>query len=178
MNIAAEKKTSLRRLDPAFYGEFVLCLDTGCVLRSQTGRLVCNEYGIPAIAAALGDVSSQHFKGYVPESAVQTLQKYQFRVQKEPIQEVTEEMAWKAGTIVIYDSTFLHRHPFIDPYDPRVHILAVPDVSDFMNPAAYGEAIKATRVATLNFIRVRFPDRYNGGRPLRTRRGQVFANTL
>src|SRR5262245_8039676 len=109
---------------------YVLCLDSGGVLRSQVAKYTLNLFGIHAIAAALGDVSTQYFQGYVPERVIGAAKDTLMFIAKARIQEVTEDMAKNARRILVLDSRFLASRPFISPDDPRLDIQHVPDVPD------------------------------------------------
>lgn len=139
---------------------FVLCLDTGSVLRSHAAKEMLRYMGVWSIAAGLGDVSNQYFQGYQPYAVLKAIRESMPGAMPGPIQEVNEKLASSAKCILILDSKYLYRHPYIDPNDPRVFIKEVKDVSNFKDADTYSSAIKEAMYSTYKFANENLPEKY------------------
>jgi protein-tyrosine-phosphatase len=139
----------------------VFCFCDGNAFRSRVGKLMLNRNGVPAISAAVGDITKQHNKRFPPPSTLSFLsdagspqgELRMFRA--EPMRMASELMVACAAHILAYCPADHLKH-LIDLSDPRLHLLYTPDP---VTPRDYRQTYDQVVRCTADFFHKHYPDR-------------------
>lgn len=130
---------------------FVLCCDSGGVLRCRVAAEMLNNAGISAVPVALGDIRKQKLQGEVPPHIVAFFQMLGFDVYRQEIQAITDELIGKATHfLVLCGLEMLAAHMNID--DPRIYHDEVQDVARIGDIDDYYRAAWDVMDRTLKFM--------------------------
>lgn len=154
MSVELNDSTELEGVTPE-----ILFLCTGNVLRSQTGEMFSRLSGVPALSAAVGEVSKQHYQDTVPPHIVGLFWKLGLdnEIRGKRIKGVNEEMLAQVKHIVAFCSPEeLARHPLIDMNDPRLHLRQTPDPDG--HPEKYLEVVASICHSVHDFLEEYFPN--------------------
>ena len=142
--------------------KFVLTLCIGNAFRSRLGKKVLNGLGVPAISAAVGDITMQRNRVLPPDSVMQFMNDRHPSsggvlpiFQAEPMRIVTELMVASAAHVLAYCDPE-HLNHVIDLSDPRLHLLYANDPT---TPDDYHATYEQVVSGTVKFFHKNFRDR-------------------
>ncbi len=141
--------------------ELVVALCDGNAFRSRIAKKVLNYLYIPAISAAVGDITKQKNKILPPKSAMSFMSHYGYPsgdlpiFRAEPMRIVTKLMIACAAQVLAYCDEKHLKH-VIDLSDPRLHLLYSRDPQ---TPQDYYDTYEQVVKGTIDFFHKHYPER-------------------
>ncbi len=159
--IGYEQESYWSRLEELKKLELVVALCDGNAFRSRIAKKTLNSLGLPAISAAVGDITKQKNKILPPKSAMLFMSHYGFPRGELPIfraetmRIVTNLMIACAAQVLAYCDAGHLKH-VIDLSDPRLHLL---HSSDPQTPQDYDETYEQVVKRTVAYFHQHYRER-------------------